>query len=88
MHHSNSVNFVQNIARAQLHYEAIFSAQSKVLRLDPAGLKAAMARFQSLPLLAKPGQTWEPLQGDVETYLAKCDEICKLKPGSFDELSV
>ena len=88
MYHSNNANFVENIARAQLHYEAIFSAQSKVLRLDPAGLEAAMARFQSSPLLAKLGQTWEPLQGDVDTYLAKCDEICKLKPGSFDELSV
>ena len=88
MRHSNGENFVENIARAQLHYEAIFSAQTEVLRSDPAGFEVAMARFQSSPLLAKPGQAWEPLQGDVDAYLARCDDICELKPQCFDELSI
>lgn len=84
MDHTTETEFIENIARAQLKYEAIFSAQAEILRTDPTNFNAAMAKIQASPLVAKPGQSWEP-QGDVDLYLTQCDEMCAATPKRFDE---
>jgi len=83
--HRNDSLFVEDIARAQLHYEAIIVAQTDVLRLDPVAFEAAAVKVQQSPLIAKSGQRWEPAQDDVEQYLAKCDDICGLNPQTFED---
>lgn len=87
MDHTVETKLIENIAslRAQIKYEATFSAQAEILRTDPPNFNAAMAKIQALPLVAKPGQSWEPAQGDVDPYLTRCDEMCAATPKCFDE---
>jgi hypothetical protein len=79
MDHTVETKFIENIARAQIKYEATFSAQAEILRTDPPNFNAAMAKIQALPLVAKPAQ------GDVDLYLTRCDEMCAVTPKCFDE---
>jgi hypothetical protein len=82
------IEFIQTIAKEQLKYETVFSAEAELLRTDPLNFEAAMAQIQQKQLIAKPGQRWEPTQDNVDRYLAQCDDICQLLPQSFDELSL
>ena len=88
MHRTSTANFIENMAHEQIRYETIFGDQAKVLRADLPKFEAAMARIQQSPLIAKRGQRWEPTQDDVDEYLAHCDDICRLVPQDFEELSL
>ena len=85
---STVVDFIENIAHQQLRYETIFTEQAEVLRADQPKFDEAMAQLQKSPLVAKPGQHWQPTQDKVDEYLARCDEICHLVPRDFNELSL
>ena len=82
------VEFIETIAKEQLKYETIFSAEAELLRTDPLNFEAAMAQIQQSQLIAKRGQRWEPTQDNVDWYLAQCNDICQLVPQNFDELSL
>jgi hypothetical protein len=84
------VEFIEIMAKEQLRYENIFSAQAELLRTDPPNFEAAMAQIQRSPLIAKRGQPWEPTEDNVDRYqyLAQCHDICQLVPQNFDELSL
>jgi hypothetical protein len=64
------------------------TSQAEVLRADQPRLDAAMTKIQQSPLVAKPGQRWEPTGDSVDEYLARCDDICQSVPQDFDELSL
>jgi hypothetical protein len=84
---STAVDFVEDMAQKQIKYETIFGEQAEVLRSDLPKFEEAMTQIQKSPLVAQPGQRWEPTQDNVDDYLARCDEICHLVPRDFDELS-
>jgi hypothetical protein len=84
---STAVDFVEDMAQEQIKYETIFGEQAEVLRSDLPKFEEAMTQIQKSPLVAQPGQRWEPTQDNVDDYLARCDEICHLVPRDFDELS-
>ena len=84
---SSEADFIENMAQEQCRYETIFGEQAEVLRADPPKFEAAMAQIQQSPLVAKGGQPWEPTQDNVDEYLAYCDDICRLVPQDFEELS-
>ncbi|KAF9783942.1 hypothetical protein BJ322DRAFT_887153 [Thelephora terrestris] len=80
------VELIETIAKEQLRYENIISAQAEFLRTDPPNFEAAMAwQVQQSPLVANRGQRWGPAQGDVDQYLAQCKDICELVPQSFED---
>jgi hypothetical protein len=85
---SSEVDFVEHIAQEQIRYETIFTKQRDVLLTDRAKYDEAIAQTRKSPLVAKPGQFWEPTQDKVDEYLSKCDEICHSVPQNFEELSV
>jgi len=87
-HTAAEVDFIECMAQEQFRYEAIFEEHAQVLRADMPRFKAAMAKFQQTPLVAKFGQRWEPTQDNVDEYLAHCDDICRLVPQDIDELSL
>jgi hypothetical protein len=84
-HTPAEVLFIENMAKEQLRYETIFSAQAEVLRTDRPKFEAAMAQIQQSPLIAKRGQRWEPAQDNIDEYLAQCNDICQVVPQDFDE---
>ena len=88
MHRTSTANFIENMAQEQIRYETIFGEQAEVLRADILRFEGAMARIQQSPLVAKRGQRWELTQDDVDEYLAHCDDICRLVPQDFEELSL
>jgi hypothetical protein len=87
-HDSATVAWIECMAQDQLRYELIFRKQAEMLRTDQPRFDAALAKFQQSPLVAKPGQHWEPTGDGVEEYLARCNDICQTVPQDFDELSV
>lgn len=82
------VEFIEIMAKEQLRYETIFSAQAELLRTSPPDFEAAMVQIQESPLIAKRGQPWEPTEDNVDHYLVQCDDICRLVPQNFDKLSL
>jgi len=82
---STAVDFIENMAQKQIRYETIFGEQAEVLGADLPKFEAAMAQLQKSPLVAKHGQRWEPTQENVDVYLARCDEICRLIPRDFHD---
>jgi len=79
--------FIETMAQQQFRYQKIFSAQADWLRTDPSKFTAAMAQIEQSPMIAKPGQPWEPTPEKVDEFLAHCDDICQLAPQTFEELS-
>ena len=57
-----------------------------MLSADVLKFETAMSQLQKSPLVAKPGQRWEPTRDNVDEYLTRCDEICRLVPQDFNEL--
>jgi hypothetical protein len=84
-HDSATVALIECMAQDQLRYERIFTEQAEILRVDQPRYDAALAKFQQSPLLAQPGQRWEPTEDGVEEYLAGCNNICQMIPQDFDE---
>ena len=66
---STAVDFVEDMARKQIRYEAIFGEQAEVLRSHLPKFEAAMAQLQESPLVAKHGQRWEPTQDNVDEIM-------------------
>ena len=87
---SDQTNFVENMAQEQLRYENIFQRQNdEALSVKIPEFEAAVLEFQnSSPFFAKPGQRWEPAQGNVDDYLRRCDEICNSVPQNVNEFSL
>jgi hypothetical protein len=86
-HDSATVALIERMAQDQLRYELIFTKQTEALRADQPRFDAALAKFQQSPLVATPGQRWEPSGDGVEEYLTRCNDICQMVPQDFDELS-
>ena len=87
-HTPAEVELIEYMAKEQFRYETMFSAQAELHRTDPLNFEAALARIQQSPLVAKPGQCWEPAPDSVDKYLAQCNDICQSVPQNFDELSL
>ena len=79
--------FIEHVAQEELRYETIFTNQAEVLRADVPNFERAMTQIQQSPLVAKPGQCWQPAEDNIDEYLAQCNDICHLVPQDFDELS-
>jgi hypothetical protein len=89
MHHNSAtIASIERMAQDQLKYELIFTKQAEMLRTDQPRFDAALAKIQQSPLVAKPGQRWQPTEDSVDEYLARCDDICQSEPQDFDELSL
>ena len=84
------LSFIEHMAEEQLRYETIFAENAEILQADEPKFDAAMAqiRVQQSPLVAKPGQLWEPTQETADEYLAYCNDICRSVPWNFNELSL
>jgi hypothetical protein len=87
-HDAATMALIERIAQDWLKYELLFTEQTKVLQTDQARSNAAQAKVLQSPLLAKPGQHWQPAADKVDEYLAHCDEMCQLVPQDFEELSL
>jgi len=73
------------MAQEQFRYEMIFEEHNSVLRADPKKFEAAIAQVQQSPLVAKPGQRWEPAADGVDEYLACCNDICCSVPQDVND---
>jgi len=89
MRHTPAVlNSIEHMAQEQLKYETIFSENAEILKADQPKFDAAMVQIQQSPLVAKPGQRWQPTQETADEYLAYCNDICRSVPRDFNELSL